>query len=131
MSARRTPWCAGAGIATAIAIALLALAGCRGSFSVQAGSGTRAPAQAAPGTTVTRSQVSFGADSALGAAILLGIIAADGVRAGEGPPGRATTRIEDIPSSGAGRRELDPSRSIRVQDCSRPVDLEGGNLVCR
>lgn len=125
MSARRPRWYAGA------AILLLALAGYRGSFWVQAGSGPGAPAQAAPGTTVTRSQVSFGADSALGAAILLGIIAADGVRAGEGPAGRGTTRIDDVPSSGGARHEMDSSRSIRVQDCSQPVELQGGNLMCR
>lgn len=125
MSAHRARLCMGA------AAMVLALTGCRGSFSVQAGGGAGTPSQAAPGTAVTRSQVSFGADSALGAAILLGIIAADGMRANQGSDGRGTTRIEDVPSSDMGRRELDPSRSIRVQDCSRPVNAEGGNLICR
>ena len=125
MSARGTCFCIGA------AATLLALTGCRGSFLVQAGGGASAPSQAAPGTTVTRSQVSLGADSALGAAILLGIIAAVGVRADRGSAGGGTTRIDDVPASGTGRHELDPSRSIRVQDCSRPVDMTGGNLVCR
>ena len=115
----------------AAGVALLLLTGCHSNFSVQAGGGTIASSQAAPGTSVTRSQVSFSADSALGAAILIGIMAADGLRADQASPGRGTTRIEDVPSSGTGRRELDPSRSIRVQDCSQPVDLQGGNLVCR
>jgi hypothetical protein len=125
MSARGTRLFVGA------AATMLALTGCRGSFLVQAGGGASAPSQAAPGTTVTRSQVSLSADSALGAVILLGIIAADGVRADRGSAGGGTSRNDDVPSGGTGRHELDPSRSIRVQDCSRPVDLAGGNLVCR
>ena len=125
MSARGTRLFVGA------AATMFALTGCRGSFLVQAGGGASAPSQAAPGTMVTRSQVSLGADSALGAVILLGIIAADGVHADRGSVGGGTSRIEDVPLSGTGRHELDPSRSIRVQDCSRPVDLAGGNLVCR
>ena len=125
MSARGTRSFVGA------AATMLALTGCRGSFLVQAGGGASAPSQASPGTTVTRSQVSLGVDSALGAVILLGIIAADSVHADRGSAGGGTARIEDVPSSGTGRHELDPSRSIRVQDCSRPVDLAGGNLVCR
>ena len=125
MSARGTRLFVGA------AATMLALTGCRGSFLVQAGGGASAPSQAAPGTTVTRSQVSLGADSVLGAVILLGIIAADGVHANRGSAGGGIARIEDVLSSGTGRHELDPSRSIRVQDCSRPVDLAGGNLVCR
>ncbi len=125
MSVHRARLCMG------VAAMLLALTGCRGSFSVQAGSAEGTPSTAAPGTAVARSQVSFGADSALGAAILLGIIAAGGMRPDSGPAGRGTTRMEDVPASGTGRHELDPSRSIRVQDCSQPVNPEGGNLICR
>ena len=25
----------------------------------------------------------------------------------------------------------DPTRSISVQDCTRPVDMDGGNLYCK
>jgi hypothetical protein len=108
---------------------LVALGGCRGSFSVQAGSGAITSSQA--GATVTRSQINLNTDSALGAAILLGIIASDGLRIEQGAEGPGNRRFNDMPSSGSTSLPLDPNRKIRVQDCSKPVDLDGGNLICR
>ena len=110
---------------------LVALGGCRGSFSVQAGSGAAVPSQAGAGATVTQSQINLNTDSALGAAILLGIIASDGLRIEQGAEGPGNRRFNDMPASGSTPLPLDPNRRVRVQDCSQPVDLDGGNLICR
>ena len=108
-----------------LCLAVLVSSGCRGSFSVNAGSSLVAPAQATPGTSVSNSQINVSADSALGAAILLGIIAADGLQRGAaGGGGSVPPAYERVPAA-------DPSRRINAQDCSRPVDYAAGNLVCR
>lgn len=113
-------------------LAVLASSGCRGSFSVNAGSSAVAVAPATPGVSVSNSQISVTADSALGAAIVLGIIAADAIQrrsggdagAGTGGGGRGPAAFERAPA-------VDPSRRVNVQDCSKPVDYAAGNLQCR
>jgi len=60
--------------------------------------------------------------AALGTAIVVGVMAADGIQYYRiGPDGR--TPLYGAP-------EPDPSRKINVQDCTKPVDREAGNLMC-
>jgi len=35
------------------------------------------------------------------------------------------------PRGGAGAPPMDPSRTVSEQDCTRPLDGDGGNLMCR
>lgn len=71
----------------------------------------------------TSSQVSVSSGSALGNAIIIGIMLSDGIHYYRvGPDGRT-------PLFGA--PPLDPARRINVQDCTQPIDPEAGNLYCR
>ena len=68
------------------------------------------------------SQVSVSSGSPLGNAIIVGVMLADGVHYYRlGPDGKTAIRPPD----------LDPTRKINVQDCTRPVDPYAGNLLCR
>jgi hypothetical protein len=42
--------------------------------------------------------------------------------------GRGSSRLHRDPR---GARELAPDRRINEQDCSKPVDLQAGNLRCK
>ena len=60
--------------------------------------------------------------AALGTAIVVGVMAADTVRYYRiGPDGK--TPLYGVP-------EPDPARKINVQDCSKPIDRDAGNLMC-
>jgi len=101
------------GILSGCTIVALALAGCTVRYSAQ----ERA---SAPG--VTTSQVSVAGGSPLGNTIIVGVMLADGVRYYRlGPDGKTSVRAP----------EPDPDRKINVQDCTRPVDPNAGNLRCR
>ncbi|HMH19510.1 MAG TPA: hypothetical protein VK572_15340 [Burkholderiales bacterium] len=68
------------------------------------------------------SQASAASGSPLGNAIIVGVMLADGVRYYRlGPEGKMSV----------GAPEPDPTRKINVQDCTRPVDPDAGNLLCR
>jgi hypothetical protein len=62
--------------------------------------------------------------SRLGAAIIVGIIAAEGFRYYRVGPDGSRTPIGVAP-------DPDPTRRVNVQDCTRPVDPAAGNLLCR
>jgi len=101
------------GISAACIIVTVALAGCAVRYSV----GERAPAQ-----VVTTSQASVASGSPLGNAIVVGVMVADGVHYYRfGPDGKTSVRAP----------EPDPTRKINIQDCTRPVDPDAGNLLCR
>jgi len=60
--------------------------------------------------------------AALGTAIVVGVMAADSIQYYRiGPDGK--TPLYGAP-------EPDPTRKINVQDCTKPVDREAGNLMC-
>jgi len=102
------------GILAACIVVTVALAGCAVRYS------TREHASA-QGSTAT-SQVSVASGSPLGNAIIVGVMLADGVHYYRlGPDGKASVRAP----------EPDPTRKINVQDCTRPVDPNAGNLFCR
>ena len=95
-------------------IVAVVLAGCTARYSAQ----ERA---SGPGTTTT-SQVSVSSGSPLGNAIIVGVMLADGMHYYQlGPDGKTSVRAP----------EPDPTRKINAQDCTRPVDPNAGNLLCR
>jgi hypothetical protein len=101
-------------ILAACIIVSVALPGCTVRYSAQERS-------SGSGSTTT-SQVSVASGSPLGNAIIVGVMLADGVRYYRlGPDGKASVRAP----------ELDPARRINAQDCTRPVDPNAGNLLCR
>lgn len=57
-------------------------------------------------------------------ALLIAVILADGVRYYVREPDGTFTPYFGAP-------EADPTRRISVQDCTRPIDPAGGNLLCR
>jgi hypothetical protein len=91
------------GLGTSVALSLLLspLAGCAVRYSGEV------PAQAV-----------------VGAAILVGIVAAQEDRYYRVGPDGMKTPVGRAPPP-------DPARKINVQDCSRPVDPAAGNLVCK
>jgi hypothetical protein len=102
------------GIWAGCIIVAVALAGCTLRYSAQ----ERASAQGS--TTASRMNVASG--SPLGNAIIVGVMLADGVHYYRlGPDGKTSVRAA----------EPDPTRKINIQDCTRPVDPNAGNLLCR
>ena len=100
-------------LAACIVVAV-ALAGCTVRYSAQ-------ERVSAPGSTTT-SQVRVASGSPLGNAIIVGVMLADGVHYYRlGPDGKASVRAP----------EPDPTRKINIQDCTRPIDPNAGNLLCR
>jgi hypothetical protein len=78
----------------------------------------------ASGGTLASTHVDVSTSSRVGAAIIVGIIAADGFRYYRVEPDGSKMPIGYAP-------EPDPARRINVQDCTRPVDPAAGNLLCR
>jgi len=93
-------------------LAALAAPGCAVRYSSMAdSSGSSASAQ-----------VRLSSGSALGNAIIVGILVGDAIYYYRlGPEGRTAV----------GAPELDPDRKVNAQDCTRPVDPSAGNLMCR
>ena len=92
------------------------LTGCYGGVYVQSGmpSGT---------TPAVRAQASFPGQSVVGA-VIIGVMLVDGARYYVRYPDGARMPYYGVPES-------DPSRRINVQDCTQPIDLAAGNLMCR
>ncbi|HUL90706.1 MAG TPA: hypothetical protein VLV56_00030 [Burkholderiales bacterium] len=64
----------------------------------------------------------LGAIELSGCAIVVGAMVVDGVQYySMGPDGTSMYRAP----------EPDPARAINAQDCTQPVDLSSGNLLCR
>jgi hypothetical protein len=96
----------------ACVIAALAAPGCAVRYSSMADS---------PGSS-TSAQLRISSGSALGNAIIVGIVVGDAIHYYRlGPEGRVAVRAP----------ELDPDRKVNAQDCTRPVDPSAGNLMCR
>jgi hypothetical protein len=102
------------GILAACIIVTVALTGCSVRYSAQ---------ERASGLgTATTSQVNVSSGSPLGNAIIVGVMLADGMHYYRlGPDGKTSVRAP----------EPDPTRRINAQDCTRPVDPNAGNLLCR
>ena len=102
------------GILAACIIVTLALAGCAVRYTARERS-------SAPGGTTT-AEVSVASGSPLGNAIIVGVMLTDGVR---------YYRLGLDGKTSVGAPESDSTRKINVQDCTRPVDPNAGNLLCR
>jgi hypothetical protein len=103
-------------LAVVTAAASLALGGCYARY--------RSDSVVAGGGTVASTHVDVSTRSPLGAAVIVGIMAADGYRYYRVEPNGSKTPIGRAP-------EPDPTRRINAQDCTRPVDPSAGNLLCR
>jgi len=102
------------GILAACTVVAVAVVGCTVRYSAEE------RASGLGGTTT--SQVSVARGSPLGNAIIVGVMLADGVHYYRlGPDGKASVLAP----------EPDPTRKINIQDCTRPVDPNAGNLLCR
>ena len=99
---------------------VLQLAGCA-SIELRTGSARREIGS----TTTTQVQVST--DSALGTAIIVGVLFAEGVRYFlQAPDG---TRSPVAAPVAAPARSAPPR--VSLQDCTRPIEPAAGNLFCR
>src|SRR6266852_9574663 len=98
------------------------LAGCIVFAVALPGCTLRYSAEERPSGFVGASEASVASGSPLGNAIIIGVMLADGVRYYRlGPDGKMSVRAP----------EPDPTRKINIQDCTRPVDPNAGNLLCR
>ena len=104
-------------------VAVLVLPGCHAArFSVDTGA---VPAgSVTPGSTVTTSRVQVSGDSRLGVVVIIGLMLADGLRYFRLAPDGTRTPVADEAGT-----PLPPR--VNVQDCSQPIDVRAGNLVCR
>jgi hypothetical protein len=84
----------------------------------------RSDSVVASGGTLASTHVDVSTSSRVGAAIIVGIIAADGFRYYRVEPDGSKMPIGYAP-------DPDPTRKINIQDCTRPVDPAAGNLLCR
>jgi hypothetical protein len=101
------------GIMAGCIVVAVALAGCAVRYSAR---------ERASGMGTTTSEASVASGSPLGNAIIIGVMLADGVHYYRlGPDGKMSVRAP----------EPDPTRRINIQDCTRPVDPNAGNLLCR
>ena len=99
--------------ALGLSLALL-LAGCSGHSNVQVSSSTLPS-----GGVSTGGAVQAQSNSALGVLLAIGVlVGASYASDRESPPGAA------VP-------ELDPSRRVLLQDCTRPIADSSANLKCR
>lgn len=96
----------------------IVLAGCHASYGYRWGM----PAGGSSAAAVDM-RVAVPTDSVAGA-ILIGVLLADGVRYYLRLPDGTRVPYYGVP-------DPDPARRINVQDCTRPIDLEAGNLMCR
>lgn len=77
--------------------------------------------------SVTSTQVQVSTDSAVAAAIVVGVLLAEGLRYFlQTPDGTRTP----LPALTAEQVRAWPPR-VSEQDCTRPVDPDAGNLRCR
>jgi len=96
-----------------ICIVAAALSACSANYAVRVNS---PPPSGAPAATVS-------SGSPIANAIIIGIMVGDAIQYYQlGPEGRTPV---------FGAPPMDPERKVNAQDCTRPVDPEAGNLLCR
>jgi hypothetical protein len=103
-------------VAVVVLSSALPLAGCYARY--------RGDSVEANGGAVASTHIDVSSRSLVGAAVIVGIVAADGFRYYRVEPNGMKTPIGHAP-------EPDPTRRINVQDCTRPVNPAAGNLLCR
>ena len=103
--------------AVASLVSTLALGGCYARY--------RGDNVVASGGTVAATHVDVSTGSRLGAAVIVGIVAAGGYRYYRIEPDGSKTPL------GTAAPDPDPDRRVDVQDCTRPRGPSTGNLMCR
>lgn len=92
-------------------LAAIDLSGCAVRISSNTGGGAAA------------ASVSVSSVSPVATAVVFGVMAADAVHYySMGPDGKSPMYRAPEP---------DPARAINVQDCTKPIDYNAGNLLCR
>ena len=115
--------------AAAVGTATVVLGGCSHSL-VSVNTSSAGVRSAVPGTTITQSSVQASSDTRLGAAIVIAVMLADGLRYFRVEPDGRRTPVDEEEARRLGASPQ-PAPNVSVQDCSRPVDLSAGNLMCR
>jgi len=107
------------------------LTGCYG--RINAGAGTGSVRSVSVGSAVTTSQVQLSTDTRLGAVLIIGVMLADGIRYFRVAPDGSRTLLDRPPLPGSDGGAIGDALAPRVsvQDCTRPIDPQAGNLVCR
>lgn len=96
------------------------LSGCA-SIDLRLGSGRQG------NVTSTTTQVQLATDSVVGAAIIVALLFAGEIRYFlQTADGRRTP----VSATDAENARMAPPR-VQLQDCSRPIDISRGNLICR
>jgi len=107
------------------ALLVPALGACTHSL-IRVNTGGQGVSGAPSGTSVTTSRIQASTESRLGAVIIIAVLLAEGLR---------YFRVESdgthTPVDAATAERLGVSHQVSVQDCTQPVDLTAGNLVCR
>lgn len=107
----------------AVIFMCVALAGCHAGYAYRSGT----TAGMATGFNTQSVSVGFnfaGTPESIAGAILIGVLLADGMYYSLRMPDGTMVPYYGVP-------QPDPARSINVQDCTRPIDLKAGNLMCR
>ena len=88
---------------------------------VVSGCAVRLASNTSAGSTAASARITT--TSPLATTVVVGVMAADAIHYYTiGPDGKQAMY---------GAPEPDPTRTINVQDCTRPVDPDAGNLMCR
>ena len=108
-----------------MALLVPALGGCTHSL-INLNTGSRGVSSVPGGTSVSTTRIQASTESRLGAAIIIAVLLAEGLR---------YFRVESdgtrTPVDAATAERLGVTHQVSVQDCTQPVDLSAGNLVCR
>ena len=107
----------------AVIFACVALAGCHVGYAFRSGTG----AGMATGFNTQSVSVGFnfaGPSEYAAGAILVGVLLAGEMHYYLRMPDGSRMPYYGVP-------EPDPARFINAQDCTRPIDLKAGNLMCR
>ena len=109
-------------------LCIAALAGCSAQANVRIGTG--AP-NVAPGTSVTTSSVGapVQSGSAAGTLLAIGILAAAWY--GSDSDGYGAGDRMNLTGGGGRIPQLDDTRSVNEQDCTRPIENWSANLKCK
>jgi hypothetical protein len=108
-------------------LAVVVIGGCAHTHtSVNAGTGS------VSGTTTTGGAVSVhGHSDGLAALVIAGMFIAAAADYSQNPPPPRFSSFADWFRGTPPTPEMDPSRRINEQDCTKPVDFSAGNLRCK
>lgn len=107
-------------------LALLpALAGCTHSL-IRVNTSGQTVSSVPAGTSVSSTRIQASTESRIGAAIIIAVLLVEGLRYFRVEPDGTRTPVD-----AATAERLGVSHQVSVQDCTQPIDLTAGNLVCR